>query len=80
MIKLNFYERAILHELLKQSESGILNRSYRQIANEIEGITYISIRNYLERFANYGIVSISNKGTSRQYYTFNLNSIKKLLG
>ena len=35
MKRLNFYERAVLCELVKQSEEGVLSRSYQQIANEI---------------------------------------------
>ena len=80
MVQLNFYERTILRELIKQSENGILNRSYQQIADEINGITFHSIRNYILRFVSYGIISIENKGTHRQTFRFNMEKIKKLLG
>lgn len=79
MVQLNFYERTILRELIKQSENGILNRSYQQMADEINGITFHSIRNYILRFVSYGIMSIENKGTHRQSFKFNMEKIKKLL-
>lgn len=79
MKALNFYERAVLHELIKQSEDGVLSRSYQQIANEIGGITYQSIKNYLDKFVAYGIVEIINKGTHRQIFKFNKQIINSLL-
>ena len=79
MIKLSFYERAVLHELLKQSENGILSRSYQQIAVEIGGITLQSIKNYLDKFILYGLVSVSNKKTHRQTFMFNMAMIEKIL-
>lgn len=79
MVQLNFYERTVLRELIKQSENGILNRSYQQMADEINGITFHSIRNYILRFVSYGIMSIENKGTHRQSFKFNMEKIEKLL-
>ena len=43
MKALNFYERAVLHELVKLSEEGVLSRSYQQIANEIGGFQRRSV-------------------------------------
>ena len=79
MKALNFYERAVLHELIKQSEDGVLSRSYQQIANEIGGITYQSIKNYLDKFVMYGVVVVINKGTHRQIFKFDNEAINKLL-
>lgn len=80
MKTLNFYERAVLWELVKQSEEGVLSRSYQQIANEIGGITYQSIKNYLDRFIAYGVVVALNKGTHRQMFKFDVEAVNKLLG
>lgn len=79
MKALNFYERAILRELLKQCEKDMLCSSYQQIANEIGGITYQSIKNYLDKFILYGIVTVTNKGTHRQIFKFNQDVIKDIM-
>ena len=78
-MKMNFYERAMLRELLRQSENGIIARSYYQIANEIGGITYASVRNYVLTFVSYGIVAIQYKGTSRQVIHINAKLANKML-
>lgn len=70
--QLNFYERAVLHKLLDMSDNGILSRSYHQITDEIGGITYQSIKNYLDRFVSYGIVKVIDKGSHRQTFMFNM--------
>lgn len=79
MKALNFYERAILRELLKQCEKDMICSSYQQIANEIGGITYQSIKNYLDKFILYGIVTVTNKGTHRQIFKFNQDVIKGIM-
>ena len=76
---LNFMERTMLREFLKQSEKGVLNKSYRQIANEIGGVTHQTIKNYLMKFVDCGIATISNKGTCRQSFKFKISAVQRLL-
>ena len=75
----NLMERTILREFLKLSDKGVLNKSYRQIANEIGGITYQTVKNYLDKFVSYGYVTVSNKGTCRQSFKFKVSAVQRLL-
>ena len=79
MAELNFYECAVLRELTKRYENGIINRSLRQIARDLGGLTGQTIKSYLERFVDYGIFEVQNKGTHRQMFSFNDEAVKKLL-
>ncbi|WP_163222643.1 helix-turn-helix transcriptional regulator [Bacteroides sp. 214] len=69
MKTLNFRLRSFVSEL-KKKYGYTINKSYRSIATDIEGLSHVTVKTYLYQLEQLGYIRIENKGTHRQMYIF----------
>ncbi len=58
---------------------SVVRASYRDIEQQIEGITYGTIRLHLYALERKGFITIENKGTHRQSYHLNGDALKRFM-
>ena len=78
MEKLNFYQKAFIMALIEKYGYTV-QATLKGIAQEIGGISYTSVRNYLFALEAAKLLKIENKGKYHQVYHLDKTLIKKIM-